>query len=63
MVFKGCPRCGGDVYNEEEFGQVDLVCLQCGARRTMEIDFIEEARRERARARWARDTRPVEAVA
>jgi hypothetical protein len=53
MVFKGCQRCGGDLYNEEEFGQTDLVCLQCGARRTLAVDFIDEARQERARSgRW-----------
>jgi DNA-directed RNA polymerase subunit RPC12/RpoP len=32
MVFKGCARCGGDMYREEDIGQTDLVCLQCGYR-------------------------------
>ena len=33
MVFKGCERCRGDLYREEDIGQTDLVCLQCGYRR------------------------------
>jgi DNA-directed RNA polymerase subunit M/transcription elongation factor TFIIS len=33
MVFKGCARCRGDMYREEDIGQTDLVCLQCGYRR------------------------------
>jgi hypothetical protein len=32
MIFKGCTRCHGDVYAEEELGGRDLVCLQCGHR-------------------------------
>ena len=31
MVFKGCARCSGDLYIEEEVGSRDLVCLQCGS--------------------------------
>ena len=29
---KGCPRCHGDLYQEETFGERELVCLQCGHR-------------------------------
>ena len=29
---KGCPRCGGDLYLEEE--DREYICLQCGNRRT-----------------------------
>lgn len=32
MVYKGCPRCSGDLYEEEYLGGKDLVCLQCGYR-------------------------------
>ena len=32
MLLKGCARCGGDLFDEEELGQVDMVCLQCGRR-------------------------------
>jgi hypothetical protein len=33
MLFKACPKCGGDVYPEPDLiGQrpPDFVCLQCG---------------------------------
>ncbi len=32
MKFKGCPRCGGDCYPEDNYEGRDLVCLQCGRR-------------------------------
>jgi hypothetical protein len=28
--FRGCPRCHGDVYFEEDNGDVYERCLQCG---------------------------------
>ncbi len=37
MVFKACPRCRGDLFREEDIGQTDLVCLQCGFRRPFEL--------------------------
>ena len=33
MQYKGCLRCHGDVYLEDDLGYQDLVCLQCGSRR------------------------------
>jgi len=35
MLFKRCTRCQGDLFQEEDLGQIDLVCLQCGYRRTI----------------------------
>ena len=32
MVFKASARCRGDLYREEDLGQAELVCLQCGFR-------------------------------
>jgi DNA-directed RNA polymerase subunit RPC12/RpoP len=32
MMFKACARCRGDLYREEDLGQAELVCLQCGFR-------------------------------
>src|SRR5437870_5253804 len=32
MMFKACARCRGDLYCEEDLGQAELVCLQCGFR-------------------------------
>ena len=29
---KSCPRCQGDMYREELFGEAEMVCLQCGHR-------------------------------
>jgi DNA-directed RNA polymerase subunit RPC12/RpoP len=38
MVFKGCQRCNGDLWAEEDIISrlQDLVCLQCGHRQTKE---------------------------
>jgi hypothetical protein len=35
MLFKACPRCGGDLLSEPDLdrdrrGSPNLVCLQCG---------------------------------
>ena len=39
MVFKGCQRCNGDLWAEEDIVSrlQDLVCLQCGHRQTAEV--------------------------
>jgi len=37
MVFKACVRCGGDMYDEDDIDHFDLVCLQCGFRRTLTL--------------------------
>jgi DNA-directed RNA polymerase subunit M/transcription elongation factor TFIIS len=44
MVFKGCARCKGDMYREEDIGQTDLVCLQCGHRFPADRTSIEVLR-------------------
>jgi DNA-directed RNA polymerase subunit M/transcription elongation factor TFIIS len=54
MMFKGCSRCGGNMYLEEEGRHRDLVCLQCGHRPPDTSRILEEmrhaARGEAARA-------------
>lgn len=35
MVFRGCAKCEGDVYVERNIDGADLVCLQCGSRKTI----------------------------
>jgi hypothetical protein len=35
VIFRGCPKCEGDLYVERDIGSSDLVCLQCGFRRTI----------------------------
>jgi len=32
LLLKRCPRCRGDLADEEWLGQVDLACIQCGHR-------------------------------
>lgn len=59
MVYKGCKRCRGDLYEEEFLDSRDLVCLQCGNRQplTVAMDreelvrstrWLQPARRQRA---------------
>jgi hypothetical protein len=37
MVFKGCQRCKGDLWVEEDMGSrtQDSVCVQCGSRQAI----------------------------
>jgi len=32
ILIKSCPRCKGDMMEEELLGEVEVVCLQCGHR-------------------------------
>jgi DNA-directed RNA polymerase subunit RPC12/RpoP len=64
MEFKGCTRCNGDLYREEDIGQTDLVCLQCGfrlAEDTMPVISVRRARPRRTRTR--NQARPARAAA
>ena len=36
VVLKGCERCGGDLLSEMEDGE-QLRCIQCGARKQLNI--------------------------
>lgn len=42
MVFKGCQRCGGDMWVEEDIGSrlQDFVCLQCGHRQAVQAALV-----------------------
>jgi DNA-directed RNA polymerase subunit RPC12/RpoP len=42
MLFKGCRRCGGDMFHEDDLGETELVCLQCGSRRMLSSRFSRE---------------------
>ena len=55
MVFKGCGRCQGDLFVERDIGNTDLVCLQCGFRRTIRSWFEEDGRH------WLREQEMAEA--
>jgi hypothetical protein len=54
MMFKGCPRCGGNMYLEEEGRFRDLVCLQCGHRPPDAVQIIDQMRRSARAALSAR---------
>ena len=32
MMFRSIARCRGDLYREEDLGQAEVVCMQCGFR-------------------------------
>ena len=32
ILMKSCPRCNGDMMEEELLGEMEIVCLQCGYR-------------------------------
>jgi DNA-directed RNA polymerase subunit M/transcription elongation factor TFIIS len=62
MVFKGCHRCSGDMWEEEDItsGVLDLVCLQCGYREDaqptglgLSIEDLTSRRRQDRRSRVA----------
>ena len=65
MQFKGCTRCQGDLYGEEDVSQTDLVCLQCGFRLPLDTMASVSAPMEQARrARHVRtQARPARAAA
>jgi DNA-directed RNA polymerase subunit RPC12/RpoP len=60
MLVKGCIRCGGDVYNEEDIGGIDLVCLQCGFRRSLTSETVSE--NSQRMIRWIHAQRPRQAA-
>ncbi len=61
MVFKGCQRCSGDLWVEEDIVSrlQDLVCLQCGHRRAVQAALAGRSTEEHANAtRWLMSQRP-----
>lgn len=45
IKFKGCKRCGGDLFLERDSDGVYVTCLQCGA------VYIQRTREEREDAK------------
>jgi len=37
MALKSCPRCRGDLIQEEFLGEAELVCIQCGYRTDLKL--------------------------
>lgn len=51
MVFRGCEKCEGDLYVERNIDGADLVCLQCGARKTITTSRLVTSVRTQSRTR------------
>lgn len=57
FILKGCSKCGGDIRLErDEFGDVDLVCLQCsyylrGPERAAALARLRQAQQQLAAGR------------
>lgn len=51
MVFRGCAKCDGDLYAERNLDGADLVCLQCGSRKTVSASRLPSSPQTQARAR------------
>ena len=66
MVFKGCQRCSGDLWVEEDLGTrlEDLVCLQCGHRSAVQTALAGASAEEQINAtRWLMSRRPSRVAA
>ncbi len=66
MVFKGCQRCGGNLWVEEDIVSrlEELVCLQCGHRQAAQAALVGPNTEEHTNAtRWLRSQRPSSVAA
>jgi hypothetical protein len=62
MIYKGCPRCQGDMFPEEELGGRDLVCLQCGHRMAESNRQLNPHAGDAAAVRWLRAPRVAQSA-
>jgi hypothetical protein len=60
MVYKGCQRCGGDLFEEDFLDSRDLVCLQCGDRQAVTLSSGRE--NDIRITRWLVSARPSRAA-
>lgn len=51
MVLRGCAKCEGDLYVERNIDGADLVCLQCGFRKTITTSRLVTSARTQSRTR------------
>jgi|FLYL01.1.fsa_nt_gi DNA-directed RNA polymerase subunit RPC12/RpoP len=64
MLFKACVRCSGDLFIEDDGSDKDLICLQCGYRRTLRQLLAEKMSQEkRAEESYPRPRRSRSLVA
>lgn len=54
IELKACPRCQGDLYEEEIVGERELVCLQCGSRTNVLMKHPPLVGKPTRDAKWAR---------
>jgi Zn ribbon nucleic-acid-binding protein len=47
ILTKSCPRCNGDMMEEELLGEVEMVCIQCGHRTYAAPQPLKLATRQR----------------
>ena len=61
MVFKGCQRCGGDLWVEEDISShmEELVCIQCGRPQAVAPNTEEYTKS----TRWLMSQRPSSVAA
>ena len=61
MVFKGCQRCKGDLWVEEDIGSrtQDSVCVQCGSRQAIQLArVLANTEDQISGTRWLMSQRP-----
>ena len=46
IKFKGCPKCGGDLYLKEDMFGKFLDCLQCGYLKDVSAEKVEAGKLE-----------------
>jgi hypothetical protein len=66
MVFKGCQRCNGDLWVEEDIGSRarDSVCVQCGSRQAIQSTRVRPNTGDQTSAtRWLMSQRPLRVAA
>ena len=62
MIFRGCNRCVGDLYVEEDLGGSELVCLQCGNRVPQGASATVAPQDEGWLIRWLHSQRALQSI-
>jgi len=62
MVFRGCNRCVGDLYVEDDLGGSELVCLQCGNRMPQDALASVALRDDGSLIRWLHSQQPMQSA-
>jgi hypothetical protein len=54
ILFRACPRCGGDLLEENELGGEELVCIQCAFRTALPPGIVLKHERAQPKGRPSR---------